>query len=863
MTRRMSNPSMHERINELTNQKEQTFMLERKIELGRELQCRQVRGTSHGNQIADWLRIARVSAVAALLLGGLVGCGGSDDGNSGGPTPPPSSELSAVDGFSIVRPGVATRVDLSTYVRGSGVTLSSISSNQAQCSATNVSGLAVDITSESGLCEFSYRVSGQGADASATLSTFASTLASPVLPSLSQTMTLAEPNKAFDLQALLGTDWPAGYSLDSASLLVQGGSAQGTATAVGNVVTYTPPSPTEPVWNKILYVLKDPTRPGEDTMGELFVTVSESANQPPVIGLPKYDYNAQGGAPIVTMETVTLDLSTLPNLNITEPDGGEWQLVEVQSYSASVAPADPNSVTNKRFTFQAGSPGDHIISYIVGDHEAGFAMGLINIRVGVDERPKTWNNITIGGKTFIATPLHSEVVNRGGVAEAVYDDAVANYVAGVTGVAARSYCSNGNHWATLDELELLRTTPAADIERALYPVERTYVTYDASGQSLTYALSTGATAPYDPATSPTQYVICVTESVMSYTSRVTAYGTDTGLSDNTWWSLGTLVSEGGANDIMVTASTNIGSTPLTDANVQLNPPGCPLGVCKVELKGDATTYGNVTVQVANAVTPTKTINIGPLTLLQSAKVSAASFGNNYSPADGSSANTVVVSVVDARGSPLPDTAVKLQYSAPAGVTVSPASCVDAATCIPVTTDGSGNITLSLTTTTAGSYAVNLATNALVGGVSGKAVTATSTFVPDLDFGAGCTQGLVTAGSLTYTCPLTKAQADANGISYTSTSSQNGFVYVLHSWRSANAYCTGLGGNYRLATRDELLALYNAHGNMELHAGWPTGNSAYWSSTEVSPGGRHYYVTLSVGTFSSYDDNLNFFVSCVR
>lgn len=851
---------MNERINELTSQKMQTFMLERKIELGRELKRRQVRGGNHGNQVGEWLRIARVSAVTALLLGGLVGCGGSDDGNGGGPTPPSSSELSAVDGFSVVRPGVATRVDLSTYVRGSGVMLAAISSNQAQCSATNVSGLAVDITSESGLCEFSYRVSGQGADASATLNTFATTLASPVLPPLSQTMILPDPNKAFDLQALLGADWPAGYSLDSASLLVQGGSAQGTATAVGNVVTYTPPSTTEPVWNKILYVLKNPARPDEDAMGALFVTVSESANQPPVIGAPKYDYNAQGSAPIVTMQTVTLDLSTLPNLNITEPDGGEWQLVEVQSYSASVAPADPNSVTNKRFTFQAGSPGDHIISYIVGDHEAGFAMGLINIRVGVDEQPKTWNNITIGGKTFIATPLHSEVVNRGVVAEAVYDDVVANYVAGVTGVAALSYCSNSNHLATLDELELLRTTPAADIERAKYPVERTYVTYDASGQSLTYDLSTGVTAPYDPATSPTQYVICVTESVMSYTSRVTAYGNDTGLSDSTWWSLGTLVSEGGAGNITLRSLTNIGSTPLTVANVQLNPPGCPLGVCKVEVKGDPTTYGNVTIKVANALTPSKTIDIGPLTLLQSAKVSAASVGNNNKPADGSSANTVVVSVVDAAGSPLSGTAVKLKYTAPAGVNVSPASCANAATCTRVTTDSSGNITLSLTSTTAGSYAVTFAANALVGGLSGYAGTVTSTFVQGgPNFGAGCTQGLVTLDNLTYTCPLTKAQADANNISYSSTFAENGREYVQHNWASANAYCNGLGGGYRLPNLDEVLALNI--GNMENYAGWPT-TGYYWSSTEDSPG-SHYGVNLRYGNVFSYVDSLNFFVTCVR
>jgi hypothetical protein len=844
-------------------------MLDSKIEGRCEQGGRQVHGASlrGGDHASEWRRIARGGLVVALLLGGVVGCGGSDDGggsDSGvSPTPPPASPLSAVDGFSVVRPGVATRVDLSTYVRGSGATLASISSEQANCSATNVSGLAVDITSESGLCEFSYKVSGQGVGASATLNTLASTLASPVLPPLSQTMTLAEPRKTFDLVALLGADWPAGYNLDPASLLVQGGSAQGTVTAIGNVLIYTPPSPTEPVWNQILFMLKDPAKPGEDAMGALYVTVSDSANQPPVIGEPKYDYQAQTGNAIVTMQTATLDLGTLANLNITEPDGDEWQLVEVQSYSASVAPVDPNSVTNKQFTFQAGVPGDHIVSYIVGDHEAGFAMGLIKIKVGAAEVPKTWNNITIGGKIFLATPLYSEVLNRGVMAEAVYDDVVANNVAGVTDMAAQSYCSNGNHWATLEELEQLRTTPAADIERLKYPVERTYVTYDVDGQLLTYALNTGATAPYTPATSPSQYVICVTDAIMNYTSRVTAYGADTGLSDGTWWSLGTLISDGGANSPVVTASTSIGSTQLTETNVQLNPPGCPLGTCKVELKGDATTYGNVTVQVVNALAPTKTLNIGPLTLLQSAKVSAASAGIDDSLAGGGAANTVVVSVVDAAGASLPDTAVKLQYSAPAGVNVSPASCADAVTCTPVTTDSSGNITLSLTASTEGSYITNFAVNALVGGVPGNTVAVTSTFVwSEPNFDAGCALGKVTvpANGLTYTCPLTQAEADVRGISYTDTFTENGFTYVQHEWDSAINYCVGLGHGYRLPTASELDLLHNEYGNMEVYAGWPT-NFYYWSSTANSDG--HTYVSLTIGAPGYSGDHNPIFVSCVR
>lgn len=805
-------------------------MLDDKINMSRERGCRQARGAylHGGNPVGEWRRIVRVGVVTALLLGGLTGCGGSDDGGSStSPTPPAPGQLSVVDGFSVVRPGVATRVDLSTYVRGPGAKLKSISSEQPDCSATNVSGLAVDITSESGLCEFSYEVSGQGVGASATLNTLASTLAEPVLPPLSQTMTLAEPSKAFDLVALLGADWPTGYSLDPASLLVQGGSEQGTVTASGNVLTYIPPSTTEPVWNRILFVLKDPARPGEDAMGTLYITVSDSANQPPVIGVPKYDYNAQGGAPVVTMQTVTLDLATLPNLNIIEPDGGEWQLVEVQSYSASVMPVDPTSVTNKKFTFQAGVPGDHVVSYIVGDHEAGFSMGLINIKVGADESPKTWNNIVIGIKTFESTPLYSEVINRGVMAEAVYDDAVANSVAGVTLSAARSYCSNGNHLATLEELELLRTTPSADSERAKYPVERTYITYDSGGQPTTYSLNSGTTASYDPATSPTQYVICVNDTVMSYTPAVTVYGSDTGLSNNTWWSLGSLISDGGASNPVVTSSTDIGPTPLTDANVQLNPPGCPLGVCKVEIKGDATTYGKFTAQVASAVNPASTVNI-ELKLLQDAKVVGAAIGVDNSPADGSTANTVVVSVTDNVGNPLADTLVKLKYSAPAGVTISPASCEVAETCTAVTTDSNGKLTLSLTTTISGSYAITFPEDALVWGLPTSTLAA-----PTCDATAGGGQG-------SYATPDGQPRI----------------------WAGAADYCAGLG--MRLPLKDELLELYNAYPNNEITTvcGWPSTSYGYWTSSSTNPG-FHTVVLLGNGTVTDVANTVISAVACVR
>lgn len=816
-------------------------MLNKRNWLSREPGRHKARGASVCGSIHrnEWQRLARGSMAAALLLGGLVGCGGSDDdsGSTDGSAPPvattpPTSQTIALDGFRAVHPGVTTRIDLSTFVRGTGATLSAMSSEQAGCSASNLDGLSADVISDSGLCEFTYEVSSEGGDASATLNTLASDKASPVIPPVSQTMTLAEASKTFDLVALLGTDWPAGYSLDPTSLVVQGGSAQGIATASGNVLTYTHPG--EAVWNRILFTLTDSTKPGEDAFGALYVTVSDTANQPPAIGDIRYDYNVQSGESVYAFQTLLVDLAALPNLGITEPDGEDWQLVEVQSYSASVMPADPDSVANKQFFFQAGAVGDHIVSYVVGDHEAGFAMGLIKITVGAVEYAKSWNNIIIGDKTFQATPLYSEVTNRGVMAEAVYDDGVSNTVGGVTGSAAKSYCSNGNHLATLEELELLRTTPAADAERLEYPVERTYVIYDGGGQPLTYELNSGITASYDPASSPTQYVICVNDAGMSYSSHTTAYGVDTALSDSTWWSLGALVSEGGAGEPVVTSSTNIGSTPLTEANVQLFPPGCPQGICKVEVKGDVTTYGQFTVQAANTVNPAQTVNIA-LTLLQDAKVSSVEAGTNSSPADGRTANTVVVTVFDASDTPLANTAVKLNYSAPPGVTISPTSCTDAVNCTPITTDDSGNLTLTLTATTPGDYIITFPTDALVGGLP----TELFQLQPGrCDYNAG---------------------VDVPGVGcFRNPDGQ------FRTWSEASAYCIGLGKGYHLPSKEELTDLYNDNPNGEMQANWQWPNAYYWSNTEYHYPGIHYVVSMGNGHVStSHDSGRVSVTTCVK
>ncbi len=808
------------------------------------------------------------SGLALLLAGMLSACGGGDEGDSNSPTPLPPSpvgSVSVMDGFGAVRPDTATRVDLSAFVRGQGAVLTAMESTQAGCYASGLSGLTAEVTiDKGGLCQYTYTASNSASSAKASLNMLASSKASPVLPPLSQAVVLGGGDVTYDLPALLGGDWPSGYSLDPTSLQVQGGSVQGSASASGNSIIYTPP--TTPDWNRIVFILKDPARPNEDALGTLYVTVSDAVNQAPVIGTPKYDYKAQTGTTVVAAEDAELDLGSLVNLNISDPEGQDWQLVEVQSYSASVTPVDPISVTNKRFTFSAGTLGTHIVSYIVGDHEGGFTMGMLNITVGPKERVKDWADITIGDLTFFAPPLYSEVASKSVTAEGVWDAYVnlndtppGNTIAGVTGLGASAYC-NGKRLATKANLDTLRTTTAVVAERTKYPVLRNYLVPDASGVGyLTYNLRSGATETYTPGTTPNQYVICVKyadDGKMSYTAfpntPLKGY-TNTAISDGvTWWQLGQVVSDGGVARLELTASTNTGSGTLSDANFRLSPAGC-VGTCTLEANAGAQEYGSASLSLTNASDSNNTLAVGPVTFWQNAKLTALRAGVNNSAADGVSKNTVIATLRDKDGNPVLGTEVKLTYSSSGPDVIFNPPLQAGGTSL--TTDSNGEVTLALTTTTVGDVSVNI--DPVVGGFpGGNAVAATSTFVS-----VGCNRRLVTVGSLTYICPLTKVQADANGISYSGYWSENGFLYILNPFNSANAFCTSLGSGYRLPTRDELRTLHATHGNMKSYAGWPT-DHGYWSSTEVSPG-NHFAFSLGVGGGAVQPDNEEFYVTCVR
>lgn len=696
-------------------------------------------------------------ARALLLALGLTGCGGGDEGGSGGgdsPLPPsPAEQVQVVDGFSVAKPNERTQLDLSAFVRGRGATLTSLTSEQPECGAGSVSGLTAEVNiSDTTLCQYRFSARSSGsAEGVATLSVLATLAATPVLEPLSAAMTLSDTAKAFDVVALYGASLPAGYNLKAGSVVVQGGTVQGAATQSGNVITYTQPGAAD--WNRVLFTLEDPTKPGEDILGTLYITVSETANQAPTISNAKYDYSAPGNAnagtnyPIVTFQQVTLDLANLKNLTIKDPDtvtatppSGEWQLIEVQSYSASVASAFPSDTSNKKFTFQAGTVGQHIVSYIVGDHEGGYRMGQMSITVGPKEQAKDWANIDLvtPGLRFYAPPLFSEIksgVSPEFVIEPVWDAAAnggtGNTIGAVGNLAATAYCSGKRlpKQADLDTLRSATGMPASEL--AKYPKARPYLISDAAGTTFqTYNLTDGSVAAYMTGTTPNPYVVCVGDHGLSYiaTPNTPYVGmANTVVSDGTWQTIGTVNSGGGttgASPTLFGTPTNAGPGSLGVGNFRLTPGSCAGGTCTLDAKGASDEYGTATAQIANAVMTSNTFNV-PTTFLQNAQVTAASATTDSAKADGADANIITLILKDKAGNAVPSgTPVTLSYSTSTTPAFTPN--ITPASGASVNVNASGQVAINIKSNTVG--AVTLTNPMVVGGLPLSATSTTATFV---------------------------------------------------------------------------------------------------------------------------------------
>ncbi|MFB2928692.1 Ig-like domain-containing protein, partial [Aeromonas hydrophila] len=766
----------------------------------------------------------------------------------------PVDNVMVMDGFAVVRPDAATRVDLSAFVRGRGAALTRLRSVQPQCDAARLAGLTAEVTvTQGGVCQYAVDASNGARTGTGTLSVLASNHPAPVLPPLTQAIVLGQP-ATFELPALLGADWPTGYELDSASLQVQGGSVQGRVTARANTLHYTPPA--TPDWNRIVFILKHPAKPAQDRLGALYVTVADTVNQPPVIGQPRYDYQVRMGQPLETRRDYTLDLGTLAQLDIRKPDGGVWQLVAVQSYSAAVGVVDPDTGTSKQLTFRTDTVGPHIVSYIVGDRNGGFAMGQLRLAVGPLERVPDLADISVDEWTFFAPPRYSDALARGVTpAEAVWDPSVnkdarppGNTVAGLTGEQAWAYCGAGG-WRlpTEAQLNVLFRSAAAAAARAEYPSQRAYLVSNDGGVSFRrFNLDNGGTDQYDLATRHRgEYVICVKhaqDGALSYlpTADTPLRGVrNTAIADGTWQKLGDVVSDGGVHNWVVVTTSDRGAGRLGAANVRLVPADCIGSRCTLEVKAAEQEYGDIRVRLYNAKDPGRALDIGPLTVWRNATLASVRVGarRKKPPADGNSANTVIARLTDRRGNPLPPgTRVRLKYTVTPNhkVTVTPASGS------VFTTDNDSEVVVEVRYQNYLGGKVTVTWAPVGDGIPSADQAVTTEFdniLPDLSKGCNVNSSRVTKTGLVYvndkyslTCPVLRSEADRLGIPYIRQSAFFDHKYPMMTFNQAKSYCANMGGRARLVDRDGMLAVYELFGSPKSFGelGWPADSYRYWT-----------------------------------
>ncbi|QDO84041.1 hypothetical protein FM037_13335 [Shewanella psychropiezotolerans] len=177
---------------------------------------------------------SKLNLLTSLMLSTLLlsGCGGGDSG-SDSPAAGPVVEqapVSARDGFNVVAPDEPGYVDLSSLIEsgtaGAKVTDIYLESSQGsgECGqvqtgeGSDILGLGFNVTVEgAAICEYGYEVesialSGQTKTrARAKVMVASSAGGSAVLPPISIAMAINDVNVT-DVEAALGTDFPAGYT---------------------------------------------------------------------------------------------------------------------------------------------------------------------------------------------------------------------------------------------------------------------------------------------------------------------------------------------------------------------------------------------------------------------------------------------------------------------------------------------------------------------------------------------------------------------------------------------------------------------------------------------------------------------------
>lgn len=613
----------------------------------------------------------------------LSGCGGEERGTST-TEPPATVPMLAMDGFSTVTPKQETFIDLTPYIRGTNVTISGVhaAKDDENCGTPTVSGQGVNVYVAGGeFCEFTYTASQPGAKSTrASLNVLATKATEPTLRPLSEALIVGGDNVDFNVQKLLGADWKDTYSLQSVNVVADDSDNAGTVTKAGNTITFTPPELVG--WNRIIYTLTNSADTDASVMGEIYVTVSNEINHPPAIEQPKYDYNKYNSSqPIHFGTTTTLNLATLPGLNISDPDAEDWQLIAVQSFTATVEATDPVSTSNKSINFTAPTVGDHFVNYIVADHLGGYSMGSIKVNVEAKGGAASWREIKTSGLTFTAPPTYVQTSDKGYRVNATWDAGVTNTIAGFSTAAANSFCSTNGRIPSVKDMQVLFDSAVSELGK--WPKQEPFLALDGTSP-VAFNMVTGAETIGNAAGA--YYLTCIKYSSMNMdmlTQVVIANGTDQPVAEvrmdqpSDSFSIG----RGEVGSTLTEAEAGVSRSSVQGNSTTLTAAGTKAGIYTIKITDEAGDYllSPVISYIADAATAVGTLQTSRL------------MPNGVTKAQ------LHIDVRDANGNPVVGQELKLM-STPMVVTFDQAT---------VTTERDGTAQTGLTTSATGDITIQV------------------------------------------------------------------------------------------------------------------------------------------------------------
>ncbi|EHJ9985788.1 Ig-like domain-containing protein [Vibrio parahaemolyticus] len=827
---------------------------------------------------------------ALLLLGG---CGGEDNSSQ------TSSSIMAPlagDAFEVLSKNDGqTTVSLKDVVidpQGLPLTLESVVATGQDCEAPSViNKQALTFTVDNAkpeLCFYRYSVKNHPAQASLAKTSEAnsyvlkSASATSLLPPLSETTQV-------DMPITVNIAAVTGYTLDSEVVVLGDGSAVADSTA--STITYTPDAQGV---TRLIYTMTSDD--GTDMMvGVIDVAVSDEGNTAPAVVPVELTTQPDDAGLYNINESYTIDLSGY----VSDADGDDVQLIQVEAWNASVALAAPEDTSNLSFTFQTSEPGAHYVTYVVSDHRGGYGVEQVRIEVYDLTSVATWDDIQKGVKLFSAPLTQSEALISEEAFTSSHIDSNGSNVATFSFAQAQSLCESKGHLPTSADLVELYGFEGGPTTKG-WPTDIAYWADD-GGTAALINLASGAT---ETESASGHYVTCLNE--------------------------GGFVIDATSSDFEAVAD---GAEKATIA-VKLTFNGNPVEGQLVEA---STTNTNVTFDAASGTTDSGgatsfalsslvaeevpvSITYSGETLTQNVTFIADEATSTLSLAvtkdsavgDGTDNNEVEATMVDVNHNPLVGRSVTFESDVGDSVVITPTESTDAtgkqkASVVwsgdALTEDALVNITATFTPSSTGTEITD---------------TAEVTFTPS--FPGICGGAVDDTDPTNATGECLKVASDAGGNWFTSTPSievMNALGYTLDnsSTNSGKSYAgtyagngslargkfarfrqdgqngasvvnpgdgddinAGVGGQFdrwcqdlatmkfagkstwRRPTLDELTSFYDTNGNMWDARGWPVYNLNYWSSTVLGSYYRSVNLTTG-GIYSGYPSDANY-ASCI-